>query len=318
MPVHTDHRAHSVRVLSHGRVPRCSSPRQRSDISRGARGRDETWHVRPERRQVAAIKPRTVALEGQEQQSRRFRLQWLHCRAQVGPKRRRHQTLLSSPKARRAREHLGGQAGRWRANSPCLLWRDSLWLCFLRTCCGACSTEKETNRQRPHRRQRAMHASAARSTLACAQVHARRMCRLRAVHMRLHASTEPVHGQHTRAHAARLLCSSQPIITLVAALAVTRVAWATVRATGGRSEVAGARCTRVQPPTPPCVAKGCRLQAKGCRLQPPYDAGLQVAGVGRPASLTVGRGLAVACGQRGQLRAQRRLAGTEVAGTPSA
>ena len=26
----------------------------------------------------------------------------LHCRAQVGPKRRRHQTLLSSPKARRA------------------------------------------------------------------------------------------------------------------------------------------------------------------------------------------------------------------------
>ena len=65
------------------------------------------------------------------------------------------------------------------------------------------------------------------------------------------------------------------------------------------------------------VAKGCRLQAKGCRLQPPYDAGLQVAGVGRPASLTVGRGLAVACGQRGQLRAQRRLAGTEVAGTPS-
>ena len=51
-------RAHSVRVpllLSHGRVPRCSSPRQRSDISRGARGRDETWHVRPERRQVALL-----------------------------------------------------------------------------------------------------------------------------------------------------------------------------------------------------------------------------------------------------------------------
>ena len=95
----------------------------------------------------------------------------------------------------------------------------------------------------------------------------------------------PVQSQYTastRAHAARLLCVSQPIITLVAALAVTRVAWATVRATGGRSEVAGARCTRVQPPTPPCVAKGCRLQAKGCRLQPPYDAGLQVAGVGRP------------------------------------
>ena len=91
----------------------------------------------------------------------------------------------------------GGQAGRWRAHSPCLLWRDSLWLCFLRTCCGACSTEKETNRQRPHRRQRAMHASAARSTLACAEVHARRMCRLRAVHMRLHASTEPVHRQYT-------------------------------------------------------------------------------------------------------------------------
>ena len=75
------------------------------------------------------------------------------------------------------------------------------------------------------------------------------------------ASTRPAHS----AHAARLLCGSQPIITLVAALAVTRVAWATVRATGGRSEVAGARCTRVQPPTPPCVAKGCRLQAKGCR-----------------------------------------------------
>ena len=95
----------------------------------------------------------------------------------------------------------------------------------------------------------------------------------------------PVQSQYTastRAHAARLLCVSQPIITLVAALAVTRVAWATVRATGGRSEVAGARRTRVQPPTPPCVAKGCRLQAKGCRLQPPYDAGLQVAGVGRP------------------------------------
>lgn len=103
MPV----RQSTVRVLSRGRVPRCSSPRQRSDISRGARGRDETWHVRPERRQVADIKPRTVALEGQEQQSRRFRLQWLHCRAQVGPKRCRHQTLLSSPKARRAREHLG-------------------------------------------------------------------------------------------------------------------------------------------------------------------------------------------------------------------
>lgn len=91
----------------------------------------------------------------------------------------------------------GGQASRWRAHSPCLLWRDSLWLCFLRTCCGACCAEKETNRQRPHRRQRAMHASAARSTLACAQVHARRMCRLRAVHMRLHASTEPVHRQYT-------------------------------------------------------------------------------------------------------------------------
>ena len=187
----------TVRVLSRGRVPRCSSPRQRSDMSRGAHGRDETWHVRPERRQIAAIKPRTVALEGQEQQRRRFRLQWLHCRAQVGPKRRRHQTLLSSPKARRAREHLGGQAGRWRANSPCLLWRDSLWLCFLRTCCGACCTEKETNRQRPHRRQRAMHASAARSTLACTEAHARRIGRLRAVHMRLRASTLPVHRQYT-------------------------------------------------------------------------------------------------------------------------
>ena len=85
MPVHTDHRAHSLRVVSsHGRVPRSSSPRQRSDISRGARGRDEPWHVRPEGRQVAAIKPRTVALEGQEQQRRRFRLQWA---ALQGPSR---------------------------------------------------------------------------------------------------------------------------------------------------------------------------------------------------------------------------------------
>ena len=95
----------------------------------------------------------------------------------------------------------------------------------------------------------------------------------------------PVHCQYTastRAHAARLLCGSQPIITLVAALAVTRVAWAMVRATGGRSEVAGARCTRVQPPAPPCVAKGCRFQAKGCRLQPPLFRGVASCRGGSP------------------------------------
>ena len=82
------------------------------------------------------------------------------------------------------------------------------------------------------------------------------------------ASTRPAHS----AHAARLLCGSQPIITLVAALAVTRVAWATVRATGGRSEVAArsqahdARGCSLQLPRAWLRVAGCRLRVAGCSL----------------------------------------------------
>ena len=141
-------------------------------------------------------------------------------------------------------------------------------------------------------RTRSAHAAHTQRTMQCkivADLHAARMQYVY-VHTQWYAVVHAATGS-MGAHAARLLCGSQPIVTLVAALAVTRVAWVKYGCSLKMYAVAASN-------SPRCVTKGCSLS---------QHAGSQVAGFSRPALLTVGGGVAVAGGQARQLSARRRL-----------